>query len=172
MYYNIEEIISYFKNIGICFFPVSIEIQNNLGNTQSREFINKFGLPNLNNIFIIEDLNFYSERSMKVIYNKYLTIGNDFVGEICIDLLTGELLSIEANSDNKCYMNKNLSDFFYCLYIYQKYFIEVSNCINEEQEKNIYLYIKKQFNDLDIKILCDNSNWWSEIIEPLEYGLI
>ena len=43
---------------------------------------------------------------------------------------------------------------------------------DEETEFKIFKRLKKNFNEINPKSLMKDTNWWSEIIEPLEFGLL
>ena len=65
-----------------------------------------------------------------------------------------------------------LFTFIYCLYLYKKTFIDVSENLNDYEEEQIFYKIKSLFDDIDPRILSSENNWWSEVIEPLQYGMI
>lgn len=164
--YNIEEAVIFLKQSGVTFEKIEFIIDRS-----DDDFLEKYGMPQLNSVFIIEDLLFYDIRKIKFINGHYLNIGNDGLGDICIDISNDKLVSINQFS-KQCYINQSLSDFIYCLYLYKKTFIDVSENLNDYEEEQIFYKIESLFDDIDPRILSSENNWWSEVIEPLQYGMI
>ena len=68
-------------------------------------------------------------------------------------------------------MNNDFSEFIYFVYLYKKMFLD-QVVEDEETEFKIFKRLKKNFNEINPKSLMKDTNWWSEIIEPLEFGLL
>lgn len=168
--YDIDKFIKKLSSDGIHFFKINVP---KIINDKNRTFLELYGLPNLSDCFIIEELEFFRQAELKVIGDdNCFIIGRDSVGVICIDISTGNIISIDTESDNtKCFMNSNLPDFFACLYLYNEFCIKNTSEMNEEEQLKLYKYMNEQFDCISPEILCSELNWWSEILEPLEYGM-
>lgn len=166
--YNLEEIVLFLLQSGVSFKKIG---SDSVCDKLDDDFLKRYGFPQLNDVFIIEDLAFCDPKKVEIIKEHYCIIGTDGIGDICIDINTHELVSIN-NLSEQCYINQNLSDFVYCLYLYKKLFIDVSEGLDDYEENQIFYNLKKLFDDIDVRILSSENTWWNEIIEQLQYGLI
>ena len=161
---KIDEAVMYLEESGVTF------CKNEIFSSIQDDFLKRYGLPQLNNVFIIDDLCFFYEPKLKTTPSEYLAIGCDGLGLICINLSTNEVVSLDSNL-SECYMNNDFSEFIYFVYLYKKMFLD-QVVEDEETEFKIFKRLKKNFNEINPKSLMKDTNWWSEIIEPLEFGLL
>ena len=172
--YNIDQCIKGFFHDGIPFYKINLSSEIvKIIDEKNRTFLELYGLPNLNKHFIIEDLEFFDYIKIEIINNNYyIIIGRDSMGSICIDIPTGEIISIDMESNYKKYfINSSLSDFFICLYLYNRFCINNKTELDEKEQLKLYNLMQNLFNQVNSNILDSESNWWNEIIEPLEYGM-
>ena len=162
--YEIDQAVTYLKNRGVTFFKSEI-----FNNTQD-DFLKIYGLPQLNDMFVVEDLRFFGETEFNTIKSKYLSVGFDGVGTICINLNTNEIISL-TDEISECYINNNIAEFVYFIYLYKSLFLD-QEVEDDNTEYLIFKKIRDKFNLINPKALLKESNWWSEVIEPLEFGLM
>ncbi len=166
-----EEIISKFiTEEKIAFTKINTDHES-IPDDKTRSFLSKYGLPQLKNIFIIEDLLLFDDFKIYEKDDRKIIIGQDSGGFLCIDRYNGVLQSFDPAGKNRDYfVNSCISDFIECLYYYKKIFINIANEISEDEEINIYNKLVDIFFKIDPAILNSEENWWSEIIEPLTYS--
>ena len=162
--YEIDQAVTYLKKCGVTFFKSDIFF-----NTQD-DFLKKYGLPQLNGVFVVEDLRFWGKDEFHTIKSKYLSVGYDGVGTICINLNTNEIISL-TDETFECYINNNMAEFVYFIYLYKSLFLD-KEVVDDDTEYLIFKILNDTFNSIDPKALAKESNWWSEVIEPLEFGLM
>ena len=102
---------------------------------------------------------------------EYVTIGNDFGTNICINH-KDELVSVDMENEYPVrFINKNLESFLKFVLI----FLSQENDITEADEDEINQIMQKirtEFNMIDIRALSSEENWWSIILEQIELGVM
>ena len=64
-----------------------------------------------------------------------------------------------------------MAEFVYFIYLYKSLFLD-KEVVDDDTEYLIFKILNDTFNSIDPKALAKESNWWSEVIEPLEFGLM
>ncbi len=158
------------ENISFIKYDLSPEI---IADNFTRCFLAEYGCPDLNGIFIVEDLLFFEKKDIFIYSddNNKLIIGKDSGGLLCIDRYDGKVWSVDPSGEYpECFVNSNISDFIMWLYYYKTYYINISSDLNEAEEMIIYNKLIDKFSEIDSALLSDGDNWWCQVTEPLSYG--
>ena len=114
------------------------------------------------NIEEIDNINFDEE---------YIIIGNDFGTNICVNN-KDEVVSVDGESEYPIrFINKNLESFLEFVVIILKYENEIEESDDDEIHQ-VMQKIRKEFDEVDIKALSSEDNWWSIILEQFELGVM
>ncbi|MBD5088291.1 MAG: hypothetical protein HDT30_05690 [Clostridiales bacterium] len=110
----------------------------------------------------------FNLEEIKKIDKEYLVIGHDFGTDICVNQ-NGEIVSVDPEHEYPTrFINKNLESLFGCIAVYLSY----ANKITDATDDNILGIIKeieRKFDQIDVQALSNEENWWSIILEQLEY---
>lgn len=100
---------------------------------------------------------------------QYVVIGNYCGNCICINKMN-EVISIDLDGEYPVrFINANLKSFLKCISVFLEYEYEISVSDNEEIFK-ITEKIKEKINLADDRALATEENWWSIILEQIEFG--
>lgn len=151
-----------------------INISENEKNKLSKEtelFFKKVGTP-IDNKFLINFNDSITEYRHEGKENNYVMIGNDFGTSICINIKTDEIFSIDDDNELPVrFINSNIKCLLGCLMVYIKYQPQLIEA-DDEEVFNIVKEIRESFIKFDLRALENDENWWSVILEQIEYGLM
>lgn len=100
-----------------------------------------------------------------------IVIGNDFGTDICINS-KGEIVSVDKEKEYPTrFVNKNLKAFIDCIFIYKQYEPEINNSSDDDIEL-VLNEMKLKFEIIDKEVFNNEENWWSIILEQIEFGMM
>ena len=103
--------------------------------------------------------------------DEYVTIGNDFGTNICINH-KDEIFSVDTGKEYpKRFINRNLESFLKFIVIFLLHENEMDES-DDDEISQIVQNIRKKFDEIDIQALNSGENWWSIILEQIELGVI
>lgn len=115
--------------------------------------------------------NMRSPQDITVI-NKNVVIGRNEGTYICVNT-QDEIIAIDPQSELPIrFVNKNLNsllDFIVIFLISRDKALSVSD---EKEEIQVLEEMRKEFEKIDDKALCNEENWWAVILEQMEIGLM
>lgn len=162
--------------------PITKERIEGLAPSQAtKNFLFSIGLPNE----LDEDLKdkllltFYHSspkiRSTSVSGESYVVIGDQEAVSIAINQNTDQVFAVDEEQEvwevPAKFINSNIQNFIECLALYLSYENELVNA-DDNEAAQIVNRIKGQFKDIDAASLNNPNNFWSEILEQVEAGLM
>ena len=102
---------------------------------------------------------------------KNIVIGNDLCTDICINI-KGEIVSVDPQQVYPTrFINADLECFIQFIIIYLSHEERIIDASDDEINK-ILNDIRKEFDIVDKLVLQNEENWWSIILEQIEWGLM
>lgn len=101
----------------------------------------------------------------------YIIIGNDFGTNICVNH-KDEIVSIDTENEYPIrFINKDLETFLKFIVILLSHENEIEEADDDEIDQ-VMQKVRKEFDMTDIRALSSEENWWSIILEQIEFGVM
>lgn len=101
----------------------------------------------------------------------YIIIGNDFGTNICVNH-KDEIVSIDTENEYPIrFINKDLETFLKFIVILLSHENEIEEADDDEIDL-VMKKVRKEFDMTDIRALSSEENWWSIILEQIEFGVM
>lgn len=116
----------------------------------------------------------FNVRSTKniTVINGGIVIGCDEGTYICVNT-QDEIISIDPQSVLPTrFVNKNLKSFLDYIVIFLTFRDKALRLSDEKEEMQVLEEMRKEFERIDDKALCNEENWWAVILEQIEMGLM
>ena len=102
---------------------------------------------------------------------EHIIIGNDFDINICINK-RNEVVVIDTKNEYPIrFINKNLESFLHFIIIFLSYKDKINEA-DDDEINQIVQEIRTEFDIIDIQALSNEENWWSTILEEIEFGVM
>lgn len=139
--------------------------------TQTHNFLVRVGLPRNCPLLV----SFYEDNRLlhpvKSEDENYLMLGEDNGTIFCLKEKCEEVWSIDPEGELPSrFINSSIRSFFTFLYIYLSHQEALKNA-SDEEAGNIVRQLRTEFEGIDDRALLESENWWSVILEEIEYGL-
>jgi hypothetical protein len=103
----------------------------------------------------------------------YEVIGDDEGGELCVQMTTGAVYSIDPTRElTTRFMNSSVPQLAHLIGAHVEYGRAISQTNREEEQLTIVELFRSQIASIDPRALDDPENWWSTIIEQILAGLL
>lgn len=120
------------------------------------------------------ELDFFKYQDIQyreIIHEKYFIIGNDYGTNICVDITTDNIVSVDFETNKIIFVNLDLESFIRFVDIMNHNMISIVEA-TDENIKSILFNIRSEFKEIDKFALERETNWWSLILEQIEDGLL
>jgi len=137
----------------------------------TKRFLVDIGLPDLKELSIDLYTNADLYKTLRHNGVRYCIIGENIDPKICIKENADEMFLIDTNSTISVrFINSNIEFFlgFTAIYLTETSGKEFAT---HEEAMNIVKRLQEIFSELDYEALEDPNNWWSVILEQVEYGM-